>query len=347
MSDEVIAPRPFRAGPALVVALAVVAIAGVAWAKWLPYSGKVHTLFSTRTWTGGVLFDHAGAAPSSAGAWAYWQAYFAAVWRAALVAIAIAVLFELAVPVDWVRRRLGSGDGVRQSVVAGLAAMPTMMCTCCTAPLAVALRRRGASYAAVAAFWLGNPVLNPVVLVFLALVLPWQFVAVRAAIGVVLVVGGGLLADRIGGPDSSGAVAVGEPETRPVRARLGVVLARYAAVLIPEYVLVVLLTGWATPWLADFGGIDRTVAPLALLAVAIVGALLVIPTGGEVPVILGLLAAGVGRDITGVLLIALPALSLPSLVMVGRTLPARVGLALAGLVVVAGLGSGLAVAALS
>lgn len=65
-----------------------------------------------------------------------------------------------------------------------------MMCTCCTAPVASALRRRGARTAGVVAYWLGNPLLNPAVLVFLALVAPWQWVATRLVVGVLLVVGG-------------------------------------------------------------------------------------------------------------------------------------------------------------
>lgn len=59
---------------------------------------------------------------------------------------------------------------------------------------------------------------------------------------------------------------------------------------------------------------------LAVLVAAAVGALLVLPTGGEVPILLGLAAAGASLGVLGALLLALPALSLPSAVMVGRAL---------------------------
>ena len=52
----------------------------------------------------------------------------------------------------------------------------------CTAPVAVSLRERGAATAASLAYWIGNPVLNPAVLVFLSLVAPWQFGLVRILI---------------------------------------------------------------------------------------------------------------------------------------------------------------------
>jgi len=64
---------------------------------------------------------------------------------------------------------------------------------------------------------------------------------------------------------------------------------------------------------------------------------LVIPTGGEIPVILALTAVGVGAGTAGALLITLPAISLPSMVMVGRALSWRITLAMASVVGVAGL----------
>ena len=72
-----------------------------------------------------------------------------------------------------------------------------MMCTCCSAPLAVTLRRRGVPAGSVLGYWLGNPVLNPAVLAFLALVAPWQWVVTRLIAGTVLVVGVTALVARI------------------------------------------------------------------------------------------------------------------------------------------------------
>ena len=69
--------------------------------------------------------------------------------------------------------------------------------------------------------------------------------------------------------------------------------------------------------------------------------LLVIPTGGEIPVGLALTAAGTGAGSAGALLITLPALSVPSMIMVGRALSWRLTLAIAAVVAVAGLAAGL------
>lgn len=56
---------------------------------------------------------------------------------------------------------------------------------------------------------------------------------------------------------------------------------------------------------------------------------------------LALTASGIGAGTAGALLITLPALSVPSMVMVGRALSWRVTLAMAAVVTVAGLAAGL------
>jgi uncharacterized membrane protein YraQ (UPF0718 family) len=219
------------------------------------------------------------------------------------------------------------------------------MCSCCTAPVAVGLRRRGAAVAASLAYWVGNPVLNPAVLVFLFLVAPWQFGVVRIVVGLLLVVGGTALVARLAGgrtePElpaelradaTSDPVRLGELPVRYLRS-----LARFALVLVPEYLLVVLLLGFLSGWLSDFSGLDARLGVAAVLVAAVVGTLLVIPTGGEIPVVLALAAAGAGAGTAGALLITLPALSVPSMVMVGRAFSWRVTTAMAGVVVVAGL----------
>jgi hypothetical protein len=55
----------------------------------------------------------------------------------------------------------------------------------------------GVSTAAALAYWLGNPLLNPAVLVFLVFVAPWQWTATRLVVGVLIVVGGSALVARL------------------------------------------------------------------------------------------------------------------------------------------------------
>ena len=148
--------------------------------------------------------------------------------------------------------------------------------------------------------------------------------------------------------------ATNNPETQPsvtfdlagAPTRFGKALARLAFILIPEYFVVVMLIGAFGGWLFPLsnGSTNRLAATGAAV---ILGTLLVIPTAGEIPLAQGLSAAGFGLGVVGALLITLPAVSLPSMVMVGRALTWRVTVAIACVVAVAGVVAGLVLTALS
>ena len=208
----------------------------------------------------------------------------------------------------------------------------------------------GVPLPAALAFWLGNPVLNPAVLVFLALLAPPSWVAVRIGVGILLVLGFSTLVgvvvrrrgDRVGGQDLPAAqdavAAADEPLVwGQVPRRLLVRFARLAVVLVPEYLLVVFLVGLIGAPLGDLLGHGGA---LAVLLAALVGVVLVLPTAGEIPILLGLAAAGASLGVLGALLIVLPAISLPSAVMVGRALGWKATAATAGATVAAGLLAG-------
>jgi uncharacterized protein len=338
-----------------VTVLAVLLVLGLVWAKWLPYLAKAGTLADTRTWSGSPIFSaagHAGAAPSVAGALGFARDYGAAIWRALLVALLVAAAVDALVPRTWLLAVLGRRGRGAQVLSGGLAALPSMMCTCCTAPVAVGLRRRGAPLAASLAYWLGNPLLNPAVLVFLALVLPWPYVATRIVVGATLVFGASALLARLlerspAVPAVMAEQVVVPPRLRELPVRYLRSLLRFALVLIPEYAVVVLGLGVVSATLSDFGGLAHRLGLLAVVVAAVLATLLVIPTGGEIPVILAALGAGAGLGVAGVLLVALPALSLPSMVMVGRALGWRATWASAGMVLVGGLVAGALLSALA
>src|SRR5215213_324563 len=86
-----------------------------------------------------------------------------------------------------------------------------MMCTCCAAPVAIGLRKTGASLGSAVAFFLGNPTLNPAVLLFLLFTLGWQWALLRLAFGALLVFGGAALATRVGGQLDAAVPAIASP----------------------------------------------------------------------------------------------------------------------------------------
>ena len=357
----VAAGRRVRAGAVIGLVLFIaLAVAGLVWAKWDPYSHKLTHLWGTRAWKGGSILNAAGpsaAAPSWHGAWSFTVAYGKAVWMALAAALLIAAGVEALLPRQAVVRLL-SGRGRCGTVVGGLLAVPCMMCTCCSAPLAATLRRRGVPTGPVLGYWLGNPVLNPAVLVFLALVAPWQWVATRAAVGAVLVFGVSALVGRfaerrdtdprrISADAANVRAAEADFELRNAPTRFALTLGRLAITLVPEYFVVVLALGAFRGWLFPLGANAAHWGILAVLVAAIAGTLVVIPTAGEIPILQGLAALGVGSGPVGALLITLPAISLPSIAMVGRALTWRVTAILAGAVMVTGLAGAMTLWALT
>lgn len=347
-----------RRSPGLLLALSlfgVITVLGLTWAKWWPYTLKLGGLITDRTWPGSSILKSAGtgaAAPSLRGGWDFTITYGESIWKALVAALLIAAAVDALVP----RRRLvgllsrrGRFGG---TFIAGLVAVPCMMCTCCTAPLAGTLRRQGVPTSSVLAYWLGNPTLNPAVLAFLALVAPWQWFATRLVVGSVLVFGVTTLVGRLtdrGGAATAGAAAARTAEPVDAEADAGVqdaprrfarTLFRLAVTLVPEYAVVVFALGTFRGWLFPFDANAVHWGILAAVLAAILGTLVVIPTAGEIPILQGLTSTGVGAGVVGTLLITLPAISLPSMAMVMRDLSWRVTAATAAAVGVAGVAAG-------
>lgn len=321
---------PTRAGRGAVIAsvaaFTAIFLAGETWAKWWPYGHKIAAVSGTHAYPGRSILGAPGAAPSWAHAWQFTVAYGKSVWIALVAALLIGAGLQTLVPRPVLARAFGA-EGLRGSLGGTLAALPSLMCTCCSAPVTNSLRRSGASRSSSLAYWLANPLLNPAVLVFLALVLPWQFAVTRLVVGAVLAVGASVLIARWAPRDPAPA-----PTAAGDRAGTGAgvpyrflrALFRLAVVLVPEYFVVVLGVGALRGWLLPLGQAASGWGFAAVLIAACAGTLLVIPTGAEIPVLAALAAAGFATGVSGAVLIALPAVSLPSMVMVGRDLSWRV-----------------------
>jgi uncharacterized protein len=198
----------------------------------------------------------------------------------------------------------------------------------------VGLRRHQAAPGAAVAFWLGNTVLNPATLVFTGFVLGWHWTVFRLLLGVPMVFGLGLLANRMAPPgllptEAVPAVAA-EPHSLAETGRRWVkIFAHMTLRLIPEYVVIVLVLGAVRAWMFPHIGPDIGNQFFWIAALALAGMLFVIPTAGEVPIVQAMLALGIGGGPAAALLITLPPVSLPSLTMLGRSFPTRLLVAIA------------------
>jgi uncharacterized membrane protein YraQ (UPF0718 family) len=317
----------------------VVAMAGLFYVKWLPYYNRAFIAAAHHAIGQSILMGKAthAPAPSVNSAVAYALAYGKAIWQAMVLGLLLGSGVQALLPARAVTRWLG-GHGFGSALAGGMLALPGMMCTCCAAPVAAGLRRARAAPGAAIAFWLGNSVLNPATLIFMGFVLGWRWAALRLGLGVLMVFGLGYLANLMTTAGEAGRVQASltalswAPGENAFLSWIRI-LGRMVIRLIPEYVILVLVLGASRAWLfPTIGpGIDNHI--MWILAFAVAGMLFVIPTAGEIPIIQGMLALGMGVGPAGALLMTLAPISLPSMAMLAKSFPPRV-LALVGAAVV-------------
>ncbi len=331
----------------MVLAFLLIAAAGLMYVKWQPYFHKALTAADTHSIGKSILGEPAMQAgtPTWNDAVAYAKIYFQSVWKAAVLGILLGSLVQVLIPVNWLQRLFGKSN-FASVLSGGLVSLPGMMCTCCAAPIAAGLRRKNVSAGAALAFWIGNPVLNPATLVFMAFVLSWKFTVLRIVLGVLLTFGVGYMANRMmKGQEAemkqdllTSAAAAPESAPAPFWSRWAKSLGTMLLQVVPAYLIAVLVLGAMKVWLfpLSFGS---GVAMILLFAAA--GTLFVIPTAAEIPIIQSFLAAGIAAGPASALLLTLPAISLPSLLMVSRSFPRKILLLVLGAVVATGIVSGL------
>ena len=326
----------------------IVAIAGLAYVKWLPYYGK--SIIASTTHSIGDSILGSPDAPSHftwQSAWDYALIYFNAVWKAAVLGIVLGSLVQVLIPANWLMRVLGK-TSFGSTAIAGLSSLPGMMCTCCAAPVAVGLRKKNVSVGASLAFWLGNPTLNPAVLIFMTFVLSWKFTLLRVLFGVLLTFGVSYWANRFM-PKASQETAAELMEHAENVDESGSFLARWMRsmgtmilYIVPAYVLSVLLMGAVRGFLFPHIDFTATSTWILIILFAIGGMLFVIPTAAEIPIIQTFMAFGLGGGPAAALLITLPSISLPSLLLVARSFPKKVLFFVSGAVVGLGILCGIA-----
>ncbi|HVI55955.1 MAG TPA: permease [Luteibacter sp.] len=328
----------------------LLAVAGLFYVKWFPYYGRAFDAAAQHSIGKSILMGDASSAPdpSLAAALGYALAYGKAIWKAMVLGLLLGSGVQALIPASWVRRAMGSAS-FAGTVAGGLMGIPGMMCTCCAAPVVVGLRRQQAAAGPSVAFWLANTMLNPATLVFTGFVLGWNWTLLRVVLSVPMVFGLGYLANRFA--PAQGPLPVGrrraepepdieDPSLADVGRRWLTVFLRMTLRLIPEYIVIVLLLGAARAWMFPHIGPDIGEQWFWIVALAVAGMLFVIPTAGEVPIVQAMLALGMGVGPAAALLLTLPPVSLPSMAMLGRSLPWRLLLTLAAAVVVFGILAG-------
>lgn len=331
-SSQAATPRQWWKPALFFLVLAV----GLWYVKWQPYYGKAFTAAETHS-IGKSILAGADGNPLRA-AWDYALVYFLAVWKAAVLGVILGSLVQVLIPRDWLQRTLGQAR-FRGTLLGTLFSLPGMMCTCCAAPVAAGMRRQQVSMGGALAFWLGNPLLNPATLAFMGFVLGWQFTLIRLVAGLATVL---VVATLVQKWVKETPLPAAEPEAIKPEPQDGF-FSRWLRALwslfwstIPVYILAVLVLGAARVWL--FPHVDGLVGNTLfwVIAMALAGCLFVIPTAAEIPIVQTMMLAGMGTGPALALLITLPAVSVPSLIMLRKAFPAKALWLTGGLVVLSG-----------
>ncbi len=312
------------------VTVLFIAIGGLAVVKWVPYYHKGILAAAHHSIGTSILMGTADRAPppSARAAIDYAVAYGNAIWKAMVLGLLLGSAIQVLLPRHWIASSLG-GRGIGSVILGGVLSVPGMMCTCCAAPVVAGLRECRAAPGSAVAFWLGNTVLNPATLIFTAFVLGWHWSVLRLVAGLIMVLGLGWLANRLAGPEESipveqvPAARSPEKDSDGYLVRWLIVLGRMSARLLPEFVVLVLALGAARAWLFPHVGHEVDNSLLWIVAFALAGAIFVIPTAGEVPIVQAMLALGVGVGPAASLLMTLPPISAPSVAMLWGSLGSR------------------------
>jgi uncharacterized membrane protein YraQ (UPF0718 family) len=327
------------------IAFTVIAIAGLFYVKWNPYYSKAFVAASKHSIGASIITGKAQIAtkPSLQTAWSYAINYFNAVWKAVILGLLLGSLIQVLLPQDWIKKVIGK-TGFSSTAAASAASLPGMMCTCCAAPVTVGLRKSSASVNASLAFFLGSPVLNPATIIFMGFVLSWKLAIFRIIMGIILVFGISTFASRFEGEEDAKEEIISLNEVEDKNKGLFTLwmkaLWRLIVETIPAYLIVVTLLGTFRAWLFPILGSQYSNSIFAIILLAVTGTLFVIPTAAEIPVIQTLMAFGLGMGPAATLLITLPAVSLPSLLIVRRAFSKKVLVFVGVAVVIIGIVSG-------
>ncbi len=273
--------------------------------------------------------------------------YFLVIWPALVFGVLISGAVSTFVSPRWLARLLARRT-LRSQAIAGLAGAPLMLCSCCVAPVFIGVYDRSARLGPSLSLMLAAPALNPAALILTFMLFDYKISVVRVSASIAVVLFTGLIADRILGEtkvqcDTDHWQAKARPANffNFLRA-----CARVAVRVVPVIIIGVLLSmiiAQAIPART----FDTTGAKfLAILVVAAFAVLLALPTFFEIPLALLLLASGVPAGAAVALLIAGPAINLPSLLTIMRSTNWKVGVVVATFIWILAVASGLFVSSL-
>lgn len=247
--------------------------------------------------------------------------YFLIIWPALLFGILISAAVTTFVSPRWLVRVLGKGS-LRGQVIAGAAGAPLMLCSCCVAPIFKGVYERSARLGPSLALVLAAPALNPAALILTFLLFDYEVAGMRAVAGLAAVLFTGAIAEKIFGntrvPHEVNDVSQ-NLSSRLLLLRFVRSCGQVALRLVPVIIIGVLASMIIAQWLPTGAFTSSSARLLAVIVVATFAIPLALPTFFEIPLAFVLLASGAPVGAALALLIAGPAINLPSLLTIMRS----------------------------
>jgi uncharacterized membrane protein YraQ (UPF0718 family) len=260
--------------------------------------------------------------------------YFVAIWPALLFGILIGAAVRAFVPADWLARVLSARTLLTQ-LKAGAAGAPLMLCSCCVAPVFTAVYERSSRLGPSLAIMLAAPSLNPAALALTCMLFAPKVAAGRFLMAAAAVFLGSIVIEHLFRGSNLASLPGRRPHEevpagwRQASSILSRSLIHMLVRTMPALFLGIVGSSLLTQYVPKelFG--SASFSALVVIATAAVAVLLAVPTFFEIPLALGLLAAGAPQGAAAALLFAAPAINLPSLLALARSTSWKVAASLA------------------
>jgi uncharacterized membrane protein YraQ (UPF0718 family) len=244
--------------------------------------------------------------------------YFLIIWPALLFGILISGAVRVLDPPRWLGQALG-GSRIRSQLLAGLAGAPLMLCSCCAATVFSGVYERSSRLGPSLALMLAAPSLNPAALILTFMLFDHRIAVTRLAIASVAVFFTGILIDRFFSVRAMDCETADEESTRPLVTTFLRSCLHVGIRTVPLITIGVLVSMVIASWLPLGVFASERGQILAIIAVALIAVPLAMPTFFEIPLALILLSAGAPAGAAVAMLIAGPAVNLPSLFTIARS----------------------------
>jgi len=254
--------------------------------------------------------------------------YFSVIWPALLFGILISGAVRVLDPPRWLNRSLGSGR-FRSQLAAGLAGAPLMLCSCCVAPVFSGLYERSSKLGPSLTVMLASPVLNPAALILTFMLFDYRIATTRLIISACVVFFTGVLIERFIEVKPVSCVTTGPEDHGPLWLAFLHSCGLVAIRTLPLIAVGVLISMAIALWLPMGELASSRGQFVATVVVALIAVPLAMPTFFEIPLALLLLSVGAPTGAAMAVMIAGPAINLPSLFTIARSTNVKVASAVA------------------